>query len=213
MASTAVFDTTELLEHILSPLAFVDLVHSERVDRYWRDLVASSVRLKKTLFLKAAPPELFAMVPGAAKRSNKHELLLSTDKSWPIIVVDVHPALVATATSAPGWSIDMSCTIDIDLLTGPGRWQNCYVSQPPCKKALLVFLIQDIDRDRKWGQVFSLVEDDIGVKFGDIANSVITTKAQSTVSKVMAVALGCLHHALTTAECREGVAIGFSILA
>ncbi|KAK4902700.1 hypothetical protein LTR27_000639 [Elasticomyces elasticus] len=180
MASTAVFDTTELLEHILSSLAFVDLVHAERVDRYWRDVVASSVRLKETLFLKAAPAELFATVPNAAKRLNKRELLLSADKSWPIMVVDVHPALVATAISAPGWSIDISCTIDIDLLTDPGRWRNCYVFQPPCKKALLVFLIQDVDRDRKWGQIFSLVEDDIGVKFGDIANSVVTTRSQST---------------------------------
>ncbi|KAK5718489.1 hypothetical protein LTR15_008219 [Elasticomyces elasticus] len=176
MASTAVFATTELLEHILSSLALVDLVNAERVDRKWRDVIASSVQMKQALFTEAVPAELFA-VPDAANRSDKRELLLSVDKSWPITVVDVHPALVLTA--APGWSADITCTIDIDFLAGFGRWRNCYVFRPPCKKVELVFQIQNI-RDRRWMQVFSLVEDDIGVKFGDIANSVMTTRSQST---------------------------------
>ncbi|KAK5692631.1 hypothetical protein LTR97_010943 [Elasticomyces elasticus] len=176
MASTAVFATTELLEHILSSLALVDLAHAERVSRKWCDVIASSVQMKQALFTEAVPAELFAIVPDAAKRTNKRELLLSADKSWPIMVVDVHPALVATATSAPGLSTDITCTIDIDLPTGSEKWRNCYVSQPPCKKVELVLQIQE-NWDQRRGQVF--IEDDIGVKFGDIADGVMTTRSQN----------------------------------
>ncbi|KAK3653641.1 hypothetical protein LTR56_004496 [Elasticomyces elasticus] len=182
MASTAVFDTTELLEHILSSLAFVDLVHAERVDRYWRDVVASSVRLKETLFLKAAPAEVFATVSTTANRERKRELLLSTDKSWPMMLVQPHPTLSATAKSAPGRTNDITCTIDIDLLNSPvaGRGRKCYVSQPTCKKALLMSLMQDSHPDGLWRQVYSLVEVDSGVRFDDIASSVTRARCRNT---------------------------------
>ncbi|KAK3641461.1 hypothetical protein LTR56_011274 [Elasticomyces elasticus] len=119
IASTAVFATTELLEHILSSLALVDLAHAERVSRKWRDVIASSVQMKQALFMEAVPAELFATLPRASKLRPKGEVLISADKSWPIMVVDLHPAPSAASVPDPYNTDETLGAIDIDLLTSP----------------------------------------------------------------------------------------------
>ncbi|KAK6419147.1 hypothetical protein LTR81_007727 [Elasticomyces elasticus] len=125
IASTAVFATTELLEHILSSLALVDLAHAERVSRKWRDVIASSVQMKQALFMEAVPAELFATLPRASKLRPKGEVLISADKSWPIMVVDLHPAPSAASVPDPYNTDETLGAIDIDLLTSPMAGRLC----------------------------------------------------------------------------------------
>ncbi|KAK6381169.1 hypothetical protein LTR65_000985 [Meristemomyces frigidus] len=52
-ATVAVFDTTELLEAILSQLKPIDLLRSQRVCERWRAVIQESDMLQRKLFLEA----------------------------------------------------------------------------------------------------------------------------------------------------------------
>ncbi|KAK5725305.1 hypothetical protein LTR17_013068 [Elasticomyces elasticus] len=171
IAATAVFATTELLEHILSSLTLVDLAHAERVSRKWRDVIASSAQLKRTLFMEARPAEQYATLS-----TYDNQLSVSADKSWPWMIIDsVHPALCAELVPYNRYSDNVTCTIDLNLLTNPvaEKWERGYISQPPCKKVHIRSAMQSPSGMWRW--------DDTGVRLGSIGDSV---KRERSLAKV-----------------------------
>lgn len=57
-ASTAVFDTVELLENILLNLPMKDLLLDARVCRKWKEVINGSISLQRALFMKAEPVDV-----------------------------------------------------------------------------------------------------------------------------------------------------------
>ena len=52
MAAQAVFETAELLEMVLMGIDAHTLLYTQRVNRFWRNTIQSSLALKRALFLE-----------------------------------------------------------------------------------------------------------------------------------------------------------------
>ena len=89
--SDATFEITELLEHILSQLDMRALLLVQRLSRTWRDVIASSRKLQRHLFME--PAELVDMMQLASEY--KQTPLPFIDKAE-LVGVEKKPRLVAS---------------------------------------------------------------------------------------------------------------------
>ena len=171
-ASSRVLLTVELAEHVLSYLAFQDLIRAERVCRSWRDILAWSPSVRQGLFLE----------PGANHLSMAYQSNTKLRKPWQYRSLNVkrytetytiavlHPYLLnlpeKEGTGKIAFSLDWRKAFKLDP---NGRWRKMYVTQPPCRNVKIEFQVGMphalfTGRDR--------VSDPAGVRLGLIVDRV-----------------------------------------
>lgn len=157
MAQLRVFQTTELVELILSFFPFDDLLRAEQVCRRWKGLIATSRTLQENLFLEERAPNLFWVRDAGAAAEDAR----LTDEPVDVPVATLHPLDNSVNDAAEAVPVAMlhpllkedplktsrtellhkeavkrkfiAFTVDWKLLCAlpQGRWQRMYLSQPP----------------------------------------------------------------------------------
>lgn len=142
-AASAVFETAELLEHILSDLPTKQLAKARRVSSTWRDAVAQSTKLRKQLY--QVPIKVISVLKYTSQGHNDLEPYISKDPNHipeGIRIISLHPMLQEGTMELQERLTMIEGTITIPRMLSliPGQWENMFVSQPPCQKVRFGFL-------------------------------------------------------------------------
>ena len=113
-----VFMNYELLQNILSNLAFKDLVHGQRVCQSWRMLIARSESLQRNLFL--APKHVYQL------QGDEHP-------AWQDSTIETHSIFLPCYTT-PTNSLKVF-NVERVLSWKEGQWSHMHIMQPPATGA------------------------------------------------------------------------------
>ncbi|KAK3070180.1 hypothetical protein LTR53_010902 [Teratosphaeriaceae sp. CCFEE 6253] len=154
----AVFQTAEMLENILLHLPARSIFGAQRVCRQFRDIVATSIQLRKRLFL--TPPDVTATETWI-RQGSKHEKglirLSDTVVAQQRDLMQQHHTSTAVFKSAallgPVVTLGDSshhaasrmiqgyekivCAVENALLLSPASWKETYLTDRPCNSALI----------------------------------------------------------------------------
>jgi hypothetical protein len=142
-ACQQVFETTELVEHIMSFFPMKKIFNVQRVSKQWRDIIANSPGLQEKMFLrlKTTPKERYEVhVLGWSDRALRW---LNRPRQTLLTLVSVNPELPRHGKCRKR-QFGMACTgcrKKVVLEWGPANIRqtfsllDTYVSDPPCKEA------------------------------------------------------------------------------
>ena len=180
-AVQAVFNTTELLEAILTNLSYSDLSRSQLVCKKFNNTITGSIQLARTRFLapdtSTRPVYIWCtedfpyltghFTPPSAENRLWNESAGFPDTQVPLPVVTCHPAL-----SMRDWFGSVRGGVDVEvlfpwtlkqLLALPqgGEWERMLVMQPPAKE----MHVRVMDHERGKLKYLKISHED-GITFG-----------------------------------------------
>lgn len=139
-ASSKVLLTFELAELILSHLSFLDLISAELVNRYWREVISNSPTLRQNLHLEPDPN-----IRTITWQSEGRDLSIRQSRTrltWkPYVetytIASLHPFLSHARENDRRGLIAFTFNHQRCLTQRPKRWENMFVTQPPCRNIRL----------------------------------------------------------------------------
>lgn len=188
----AVFATTELLEHMLSPLPPRTLFGCLRTSRKFRDVITNSIDLQRKMGLRDAGTErqLWAVkwpkgTPlDTVSFERVHNRILGPEIRKLVTPVELsfvlkHICYGKSAAYRAMLGFEQAKMLPVRRFAGTPSWRNILLTQPPTAEAE-IHLTWDIqNKTVAGGSVRRIVQSDSGVTFGHLFDAVLDVQDKS----------------------------------
>ncbi|KAK5125787.1 hypothetical protein LTR85_012063 [Meristemomyces frigidus] len=134
-----VFDTVELLEHVLARIAPIDVALGRRVCRHWQAVILDSEKLQKLLYIR---PDIHKLsIVWEKKPAGTYDPYGDAENQYRPLV----GKKLTSSDDGPGKATEIAVPVRKLIGYTEGSWRQMFITQPPITTTTVHFCVSNED--------------------------------------------------------------------